>query len=280
MAKSVSCDAAGLYVGHIPLLTRVPRRFQDPFWAPRPAPDLACDLSDLYGFPIDVTAKLGGLIAVAHALDRGDMVVAHISALRLEFPEPPDFSKAADFREARYELGLELYRSGFLKEWNPEDHPRTGQKPNPGWFAEKPKPPKEPSSSGQKWPTKETGRTIREWLRKALNKAKDTASSAEQSLAEGAEEIRERAAPVVEAIEEDSAVVAQDAMAIGREAVSDFEAAEPVIVPAAETIGLIGAGVAATIFSVRKSPLEPWRRKLRTGLSKALSRARLRSRSC
>jgi hypothetical protein len=70
---SVSCGTSGVFVGEVPLLERSCSRNGFQQWEPRPARDLNRDLSKRYGIPIDINAKSGGLIAIARALNRGDL---------------------------------------------------------------------------------------------------------------------------------------------------------------------------------------------------------------
>jgi hypothetical protein len=82
----VSCDQAGVFVGAVPLLEpcRDCGGFQK--WRPRPMHELNPDLSKRYGVPIEFDAKLEGLAAIARALDRGDLLHAHIAHYICRFP--------------------------------------------------------------------------------------------------------------------------------------------------------------------------------------------------
>jgi hypothetical protein len=73
---SVSCGADGVFIGEVPLLERSCSRNDLQQWEPRPVCDLNRDLSKRYGLPIDINAKIGGLIAIARALNRSDLLHA------------------------------------------------------------------------------------------------------------------------------------------------------------------------------------------------------------
>lgn len=80
--------------------------------------------------------KREGFAAIAKALECGDVALAQIAAVLLQFPDPPMLAKAEGLDPAA--LAAELFRSGLLKgDWDPDKHPRTGTPPNPGWFAPK-----------------------------------------------------------------------------------------------------------------------------------------------
>ena len=72
---------------------------------------------------------------IAAALDRGDLAMAAIAAVQLQFPDPPPLAKGAESHADIERRAVELYRSGLLKFWDPAIHPRAGTPPNPGWFA-------------------------------------------------------------------------------------------------------------------------------------------------
>jgi hypothetical protein len=123
-------------IGKTPILRRSARAGGGDCWAVRPIDALNSELSALYGLPIETANKRAGFEAVAKALERGDLALAQIAALLLQFPVPPTLAKAegAD-RDA---LAVGLLRSGLIKgDWDPDKHPRTGTPPNPGWFAPK-----------------------------------------------------------------------------------------------------------------------------------------------
>jgi hypothetical protein len=126
----------------------------------RPSEELERDLGAGYGLPIDIAAKHGGLAGVARALERGDLALAKIAAVLLQFPDPPSLAKDAP-PCGSVELAAQLFESGLLKgDWDPAKHPRTGTAPNPGQFAVEPdkgelaaprRATSEPSASAAAW---------------------------------------------------------------------------------------------------------------------------------
>jgi hypothetical protein len=127
----IACDAEGLRIGDLPLLARDPRDG----WTMRPAQELNPALAGVYGFPVDVAGKRGGLSAVASALNKGDLARAQVAALFLHLPDPPDLARTGTLEKRR--LLSDLATCGLLKadpDWDAK-HPRTGTAPNPGWFA-------------------------------------------------------------------------------------------------------------------------------------------------
>src|SRR5260370_40769722 len=78
----VCCGETGLFVDDAPLLEV--NKDQSGRWQPRPVSDLNRDLSERYGLPIDCSAKIAGLAAIARALRRGDILHARIVALHLQ----------------------------------------------------------------------------------------------------------------------------------------------------------------------------------------------------
>jgi len=87
--------------------------------------DLNRDLSKRYGIPIDINAKSGGLIAIASALNRGDLLHAQITTLHLQIPDPPPLTKSAHTMGDIVALARQLQASGLLKaDWDPQKHPR------------------------------------------------------------------------------------------------------------------------------------------------------------
>jgi hypothetical protein len=149
----VRCGADGLFVGAAPLLVRSPQPDGGAALTPRPADELDHDLSDLYGLPVDSAAKRNGLAAVARGLESGDLARAQIAAVLLRLPDPPSLTKDASERGS-LDLARQLFESGLLKgDWDPSKHPRTGEPPNPGWFAPTDG---EPESSPAAWPESPT----------------------------------------------------------------------------------------------------------------------------
>jgi hypothetical protein len=125
----VSCDEHGAFVGPIPLLQCRQYSGGRNIWKSRPGPELTAALSRHYGVPVDLESKAPGLATVARALSRGDIVLAKIATLHLELPDRPKNIEL-------HRLAKQLWASGMLKaDWDLDKHPRTGEKPNPGWFA-------------------------------------------------------------------------------------------------------------------------------------------------
>jgi hypothetical protein len=85
----VRCDKHGLFVGGARMLERSARPSGLEGWTPRAAAALNRDLEACYGFPVDASAKQGGLTIVAEALECGALALAQIAALLLQFPDPP-----------------------------------------------------------------------------------------------------------------------------------------------------------------------------------------------
>ena len=90
IGAGILCDETGLFLAGAPLLARDDAQA----WRPRPLAELNAAASDRYGLPIDLTAKLGGLAAVARALTAGEVTLAHIAALHLQLPDPRNSPKA------------------------------------------------------------------------------------------------------------------------------------------------------------------------------------------
>jgi hypothetical protein len=133
----VQCDDGGLRVGDVALLARD----ASGAWAARDERDVARDLSRVYGFPVDVRAKMAGFGAVANALQRRNIAKAQVAALLLRLPDPLPLAGDAMGKSGERRLSRDLVACGLLKaddDWD-EEHPRTGSPPNPGWFASKPK---------------------------------------------------------------------------------------------------------------------------------------------
>jgi hypothetical protein len=159
----IFCDANGAFVGPVPLLKRT-RKSQGQ-WIVRSEAELNEKLTRLYDLPIDVAAKIGGMETIARALNEGKLALAKIAAVQLQFPDPPP--RRNDFNLDMLSRAAELYRSALLKADNDWDalHPRTGTKPNPGWFAPKPEDPKPPSKLG--WALSAVNKKVKAWIAEA-----------------------------------------------------------------------------------------------------------------
>ena len=130
-ADGVSCNAQGVFIGHVPLLEKVDGR-----WMPRRAAELNDDLTACYRLPVDIAAKASALSLIAAALNRGDLAMAAIAAVQMQIPDPPSLAKGLESPDNASCRARELARSGLLKaDWDPALHPRAGVPPNPGWFA-------------------------------------------------------------------------------------------------------------------------------------------------
>jgi hypothetical protein len=87
--------------------------------------ELNRDLSKRYGVPVEFDAKLEALAAIARALDRGDLLHAHIATLHLQIPDPPSLANATRSASEVIALAKQLHASGLLKRgWDPSKHPR------------------------------------------------------------------------------------------------------------------------------------------------------------
>jgi len=118
----ISCGADGAFVRDIPLLDRV-RQDKGDAWEPRDCHELSKQLSEQYCLPIDMSAKTGGLKAIANAFNEGDLPRAQIATVLLGIPDPPRLSKYAPSRDQTIKLVRDLHWSGMLK-WDPDEHPR------------------------------------------------------------------------------------------------------------------------------------------------------------
>ena len=106
----VRCDDGGAFVGPVALL-----KYAGGKWKPREGAELSRALSAIYGLPIDVSAKLGGIAAIAQALNDGDITRAQLTTLFAHFPDPPQLTKRAPSRDEIIELALSLDWAGLMK---------------------------------------------------------------------------------------------------------------------------------------------------------------------
>jgi hypothetical protein len=117
--SGIACCEDGIFVAGVPLLEKACAR--NAGWFPRPISDLNREISDQYGVPIDLSAKLDSLRAIARALDTGDLIYARLLTLHLRIPDPPQ-QKSVDELVV---LAHRLRASGLLKvAWDPTKHPR------------------------------------------------------------------------------------------------------------------------------------------------------------
>jgi hypothetical protein len=158
----LACGDDGLSVGGVALLEPAPAG-----WRARESDAVNAELSERYGLPVDASTKAGGFAAVARALNKGDMALAKIAALLLQFPDPPPLTKKAPGRDDVLRRAGQLWASGLLKgDWNEENHPRTGKPPNRGWFAAKPESlsPTDTPNPRSEWPPPAINKRARDWV--------------------------------------------------------------------------------------------------------------------
>jgi hypothetical protein len=131
----VSCDADGVFVGDVAPLVRKQSPYSAGAWSVRPIDEINDELTALYQLPIDVAGKANALAFIATAVNRGDLAMAAIATVQIQFPDPPPLAKRDESDEELTRRAAELHQSGLLKFWDPAKHPRAGAPPNPGWFA-------------------------------------------------------------------------------------------------------------------------------------------------
>lgn len=113
--QGIFCGEQGAFAGVVPLLSEVEGTLGRFRWAPRPVSALNGGLSAVYGLPVDMTAKMRGLAAVAGALTAGNVALARIATLHLQLPDPPPLEKGTRSHEEIVALAAFLHRSGILK---------------------------------------------------------------------------------------------------------------------------------------------------------------------
>jgi len=118
----LACTDDGLVLGRTALIERRNGRF-----VVRGRSEIERPLKRAYSTEPVVERFLPGLATVAAALNANDPCLARIAAVHLKIPDLPN-------QDALSNLEVEdaLIKSA---DWNPELHPRTGEPPNPGWFA-------------------------------------------------------------------------------------------------------------------------------------------------
>ncbi len=166
----ISCGRHGVFVGDVPLLVNTLVGRGKGCWTARPFAELNSELTVRYRLPVDVATKAGSLSTIANALNRGDLALAAIAAVQMQFPDLPPPLKEIEPANELLRRAVELHRSGLLKaDWDPTKHPRTGTKPNPGWFApasEKPRVPDiKPGRVG--WPLPHVNKAARKAVAEA-----------------------------------------------------------------------------------------------------------------
>jgi hypothetical protein len=148
-----TCDGHGVFVGGISLL-QAPSA-GNPHWRVRPVAELNKELTARYRLPIDIAPKAGSLALIAAALNRNDLAMAAIAVVQMQLPDPPPLANVIEAPNEIIRRASELRRSRLLKVWDPDEHPRTGTPPNPGWFAPKPGGPEAPAYAEMDEPDRE-----------------------------------------------------------------------------------------------------------------------------
>ncbi len=114
------CDADGLFLGRTPLLERAGDRF-----VVRDRRELERVMSAAYGCNVALESRMGGLRAVAKALNAGDLCRATIAAVMLQIPDLPGYAARRQL-EAEDRL-VKAERAAWAKmaaPFDPEEHPR------------------------------------------------------------------------------------------------------------------------------------------------------------
>jgi hypothetical protein len=120
----ISCDANGAFIGKISLLRRSVIDGRDA-WEARERADLSKEIGRSFGLPIDMSSKMGGVKAIANALNEGDVARAQIATVLLGIPDLPVLSKAVDDPGQLIKCVRDLQNSGLLKaDWDSNEHPR------------------------------------------------------------------------------------------------------------------------------------------------------------
>ncbi len=118
----LTCSEQGLVLGRTQLIERRDGRF-----VARERHEIARLLGKAYAAELPLDRLMHGLANVTAALNANDQCLARIAAVHLRIPDLP--SEAA---RGALEATDILIKSA---DWNPALHPRTGEPPNPGWFA-------------------------------------------------------------------------------------------------------------------------------------------------
>src|SRR5215469_12766209 len=79
----ISCDETGVFVDGVPLLVRHRDIDGQQVWEPLSLPKLNAIMTRLYGLPLDMSVKIGGLSAIANALNKRNISLAMIATLHL-----------------------------------------------------------------------------------------------------------------------------------------------------------------------------------------------------
>jgi hypothetical protein len=124
----LACTDDGLLLAQTPLIERRDGRF-----VVREPNEIDRLLKRAYRGESAVDRLMPGLATVASALNANDPCLARIAAVHLKIPDLPS-SAARDALQAEDSL-IKYARDEGSTDWNPALHPRTGTRPNPGWFA-------------------------------------------------------------------------------------------------------------------------------------------------
>lgn len=126
----LSRTEAGLFLAGIALL-----ELRERGYSVRPPVELERLLRRAYGVAVPLDRVMPGLRVVATALGERNLCLTQIAAVQLRLPDLPDqiarSNLAAEDRLIKSACGERFTRGG----WDPDEHPRAGVPPNPGWFA-------------------------------------------------------------------------------------------------------------------------------------------------
>lgn len=129
-----SCGEDGLFLGGTALIERQ----NNGRYAVRPQDELERLLGRAYEAKIDVDELMPGLATIAKTLSKGDLCLARIAAVHLRLPDVPDLIGRLGMESEDLLIKLGLPATPLIRgDWDPEEHPRDGGGPNPGWFAPK-----------------------------------------------------------------------------------------------------------------------------------------------
>jgi hypothetical protein len=118
--SGIACSEKGAFIAGVPLLEKGLGPHGK--WRPRPIGELNSEIGKYYGLPIDLSARLDSLKAIARALDNGDLLYAQLLTLHLRIPDPPKHKKNPD---ELIDLAYRMRVNGLLKvAWDPTRHPR------------------------------------------------------------------------------------------------------------------------------------------------------------
>jgi hypothetical protein len=121
----VFCGKEGLFVGDTALLEQIQIGRGRVAWRVRSRSRLEPELSKSYGVSVDFGVKMAGTEAVARALTDGDIALAQISALLLQFPDPPPSKGGEAPLDQSIGFVGRMRMSGLFKgDWDPQKHPR------------------------------------------------------------------------------------------------------------------------------------------------------------